>query len=76
MDALTSNPSTPCVQVCVIDPRSLLCIGCGRTRDEIARWGALEESDRRAIMARLPARLVVARSRKARGRRLEAQEGS
>jgi hypothetical protein len=76
MDALTAHPSTPCVQVCVIDPRSSLCIGCGRTLDEIARWGALDEAERRTIMAGLPARLVAARSRKARGRRLEAQEGS
>ena len=25
--------STPCVKVCVIDPLSDLCIGCGRTVD-------------------------------------------
>ena len=71
-----SQPVTPCVQICVIDPRSALCIGCGRTLAEIAGWGALDEPARRAIMAVLPARLVAARSRKARGRRLEAQEGS
>jgi uncharacterized protein len=77
MDAAESpRPSTPCVQICVIDPRSALCIGCGRTTDEIAAWGGLDEPSRRAIMAGLEARLVAARSRKARGRRLEAQGGS
>ena len=76
MDAPVANPSTPCVQICVIDPRSSLCIGCGRTIDEIARWSSLDEAERRAIMAGLSARLFAARSRKARGRRLEAQEGS
>jgi uncharacterized protein len=73
----TSPPSsTPCVQICVIDPRSALCIGCGRTLDEIAAWGGLDEPARLTIMAGLEARLVAARSRKARGRKLETQEGS
>ena len=65
--------STPCVQVCVIDPRSALCIGCGRTLDEIAGWSGLEEPRRLAIMAGLEARLVAARSRKLRARRPELQ---
>ena len=66
-------PSTPCVQICVIDPRSALCIGCGRTVNEIAAWGGLDEPSRLAIMAGLEARLVAARSRKTRGRRPELQ---
>jgi hypothetical protein len=53
-------PSTPCIQVCVIDPGSRLCVGCGRTVNEIAAWGGLDESARLAIMARLPARLAAA----------------
>jgi hypothetical protein len=76
MDAAAPVPSTPCVKTCVIDPRASLCIGCGRTLDEIARWAGLDEPNRLAIMEVLPARLVAARSRKSRGRKLEAQEGS
>ena len=78
MDASPASPppSTPCVQVCVIDPRTALCIGCGRTVSEIAAWGGLDEPARLAIMAGLEARLVAARSRKVRGRRMETQEGS
>ncbi|MGY2047051.1 DUF1289 domain-containing protein [Methylobacterium sp. JK268] len=53
-------PSTPCTRICVLDPRSGLCEGCGRTRDEIAAWGALSEPERRRIMALLPARLAAA----------------
>jgi predicted Fe-S protein YdhL (DUF1289 family) len=64
------------VKICVIDPRSSLCIGCGRTGDEIAAWGGLSEPARLTIMAGLEARLVAARSRKLRGRRLETQGGS
>jgi uncharacterized protein len=77
MDAAQNPlPSTPCVQVCVIDPRSALCIGCGRTVSEIAVWGSLDEPSRLATMAGLEARLRAARSREARGRKPELQEGS
>jgi predicted Fe-S protein YdhL (DUF1289 family) len=64
--------STPCVEICVMDPLSGLCIGCGRTGGEIAAWLSLTEPERRAIMAQLGGRLVAARSRKARGRNLRA----
>jgi uncharacterized protein len=47
---------SPCTKVCTIDPASGLCIGCGRTLSEIAQWLALSASDRRRIMAELPAR--------------------
>ncbi len=48
--------STPCVQICVLDPESRLCLGCGRTIDEIARWSAMSEAERQRIMAELPSR--------------------
>lgn len=51
-----SGISTPCVKICVIDPASGLCEGCGRTLEEIARWASLSEAERRAIMAELPRR--------------------
>ncbi|TGE02689.1 DUF1289 domain-containing protein [Methylobacterium nonmethylotrophicum] len=49
--------STPCIRLCVLDPVTGLCEGCGRSGDEIAAWGALAEPERRRIMAELPARL-------------------
>lgn len=49
--------STPCLRVCILDPDGGLCEGCGRTRDEIARWGSLTEEERLAIMAGLDARM-------------------
>ena len=58
--------SSPCVKVCVVDPVSALCIGCGRTVDEIAGWGAMSEADRLKVMIGLDARLVAMRSRAAR----------
>jgi uncharacterized protein len=66
--------STPCVKVCVIDPVSALCVGCGRTVDEIARWGAMSEAERLAVMEGLDARLIEARSRKSRRGRAGGRE--
>ena len=54
--ALPRPVSTPCVQVCVVDGDSGLCLGCFRTLSEIAGWGALEEAARAKIMAELPTR--------------------
>ncbi len=77
MTAMPAAPiSSPCVKVCIVDPMSALCIGCGRTLDEIAGWGAMSEAERSAAMATLEARLVVMRSRKARsGRAGEGRRG-
>jgi uncharacterized protein len=55
--AAPPKPSSPCTKVCVLDARTGLCRGCGRTRDEIALWGSLSEAQRLAIMAGLEARL-------------------
>jgi hypothetical protein len=49
--------SSPCIKVCVINPASAICTGCGRTLDEIARWGSMSETQRLDIMRGLPARL-------------------
>jgi uncharacterized protein len=40
----------------VLDRDTGLCVGCGRTLAEIARWGAMTEAERTRIMAELPAR--------------------
>jgi uncharacterized protein len=52
-----SRVSSPCVRVCILDPESGLCEGCGRTREEIARWFRLPEEERLRIMAELPVRM-------------------
>lgn len=44
--------SSPCIGVCTLDPRNL-CSGCLRTREEIARWTSMTESERRFIMERM-----------------------
>jgi hypothetical protein len=51
-----SPVASPCNKVCILDGASGLCIGCFRTIDEIAAWGALDDARRAAIVAELPAR--------------------
>ena len=70
-----SEISTPCVRICVVDPLSALCIGCGRTTDEIAAWGVMSEAERVAVMAELDERLSATRSRSQRCGRLRARAG-
>ncbi|HEY5206582.1 MAG TPA: DUF1289 domain-containing protein [Roseiarcus sp.] len=67
--------STPCINVCILDPLSALCIGCGRTGEEIAAWATMSEPERLAIMAGLEQRLVHARSRAARSGRVRTAGG-
>lgn len=55
-----SPVSTPCIKVCAVSGQTGLCIGCGRTLQEIARWGTMDETERQAVMAALPARLEAA----------------
>jgi uncharacterized protein len=62
--------STPCINVCVLDPLSALCVGCGRTGEEITAWATMSEIERLAVMAGLEQRLTEARSRAARSGRV------
>ena len=48
---------TPCIKICVIDPQTKLCSGCGRTLGEIAAWASLSAGERQRIMRELAARL-------------------
>ncbi len=52
---------TPCTKVCTLDAHSGLCLGCGRTIDEIACWTAMSAAERSRIMSELPDRLASQR---------------
>ncbi|MDO8875782.1 MAG: DUF1289 domain-containing protein [Pseudolabrys sp.] len=51
---------SPCINTCTIDPRTGLCLGCGRTIDEVAAWSTLAPALRAQVMAELPARMAAA----------------
>ena len=52
-----TRKETPCIAVCLMDPKTNLCFGCGRTLPEIARWGRMESAERQAIMSTLRERM-------------------
>lgn len=55
---------SPCVKLCAIHPAAGICVGCHRTRDEIAAWSQMTPAARRAVMAELPARGTVLKARR------------
>lgn len=62
---------SPCVKICVIHPEAQICVGCRRTRGEIAVWSSLTPAARRAVMMELPGRApLLARRRGGRAARL------
>lgn len=57
MASIATGIETPCTRVCAV--QAGLCVGCGRTLDEIARWIDLGAAERARIMAQLPARVAA-----------------
>jgi predicted Fe-S protein YdhL (DUF1289 family) len=54
---------SPCTKICTVDPRSGLCLGCGRSLAEIERWLFLTAAERTKVMAELPERLAALKQR-------------
>ena len=54
------SKETPCIAVCMMDPKTKLCFGCGRTLPEIARWHRMDSAERLAVMEGLAARMAEA----------------
>ncbi|MEZ5730534.1 MAG: DUF1289 domain-containing protein [Burkholderiaceae bacterium] len=54
--SLAGSVVSPCISVCRLDRASGLCEGCLRTIDEIAGWSAMNDPQRRAVLARVAAR--------------------
>ena len=48
--------ATPCVQACIVDGPTGLCLGCYRSLAEIGGWSQLTDDQRAEIMAELPTR--------------------
>jgi uncharacterized protein len=52
---------SPCNRVCTLDPASGLCLGCGRSLAEIARWPQMSDAERAQLIAELGDRRRVRR---------------
>lgn len=57
---------TPCIKICVVDPETGFCIGCGRTRQEIGGWLGMAAEERRNIIQQLAERVSTLTQRKRR----------
>jgi hypothetical protein len=44
---------SPCIDLCTTDPESGLCIGCGRTSEEIANWVFFSEKQKEQVLKNL-----------------------
>jgi uncharacterized protein len=46
---------SPCVKICRLE--SNVCVGCGRTVDEIARWMRMTDAERKEVINRISTEL-------------------
>jgi len=53
--------SSPCINVCQMDPESGLCQGCRRTLQEIAEWMEMTPQEKLATLERVAARRLALR---------------
>lgn len=54
----SSERHSPCVGICKLDHNGGYCLGCARSRDEIALWPSLSDDARDAVWDQLPDRLA------------------
>jgi len=59
--SIATGIESPCNSVCMVHPLRQLCIGCGRTLDEIACWLELSDTERTQIVSQLPSRVASLR---------------
>ena len=53
-------PPSPCLRICIMDPRTRQCRGCLRTVEEIARWYEATPAEKPALIAALAERRAAA----------------
>jgi uncharacterized protein len=41
---------SPCIDICTTDPESGLCVGCGRTQEEIVKWVAYSNKQKQQVL--------------------------
>lgn len=51
---------SPCISVCQMDSASGMCLGCYRTRNEIAAWRSMDAEEQRSLLDTLRDRRAAA----------------
>ena len=54
------TPISPCLGICIMDPRTRQCRGCLRTVEEIAYWYEATPVEKRELLAVLAERRAAA----------------
>ena len=66
---------SPCISICQIDPVSQNCMGCYRTRQEIARWPAMTADEQQLLLQQLKQRRAEKTGIQARSSTRRRQQG-
>lgn len=62
MADIEPSPVSPCLGICLMDPRTRMCRGCLRTIEEIAGWYAASPAEKHAILERLAVRRAAVKA--------------
>ena len=57
-DGAGQEVASPCRRQCCLDDQDI-CLGCGRSREEIKGWKRLDKSERLALLAEADMRLLA-----------------
>ena len=57
------SPPSPCLGICLMDPRTRTCRGCLRTIEEIKGWHEASATEKHAILGRLAVRRLAANAK-------------
>lgn len=55
----TGELISPCSSICRIAEGLGLCVGCFRTRDEIARWSSAGDAEKRGVWRKIERRMAA-----------------
>ena len=73
-DQAAAKLPSPCISVCQMDPSDGVCLGCYRTRGEIACWRSMDEADKLKLLDILNERRAVATGAKRRRPHLQVKQ--
>ena len=51
----SQRPLSPCVLICTLD-KDKICLGCGRTLEQISRWALMSKDEQWAVIDQLAQR--------------------
>jgi uncharacterized protein len=48
---------SPCINICKIDPKNKICVGCGRNIKEISHWMNMNDVEKEKLLLDLKERI-------------------